>query len=57
MLKRVCLRTDEKLKSLVSSKIPKEGVKMCHGTLTCVMVSLTRQDILTDSMYYISVHR
>lgn len=27
LLKRVCLRTDEKLKSLVSSKIPKEGAK------------------------------
>lgn len=31
MLKRVCLRTDEKLKSLVSSKIPREGVKKVSG--------------------------
>lgn len=30
---------------------------MCQGTLTCVKVSLARQDILTDFMYYISVHR
>lgn len=58
LLKIICLRTDEKLKSLVSSNIPKEGVKkMCHGTLTCVKVSLTRQDILMDFMYYISLHR
>lgn len=46
-------------RALSAAKSRKRGQKkkMCQGTLTCVKVSLARQDILTDFMYYISVHR